>query len=133
MPSEIVSCRFKVEGVRTDRDVKKALQSLYDIFADHGLGQAAFDITGDAHADLITHGDCLYDCSVVSPSLQRLCSLRVHRRPAQAAPPCPGDPPAPPVPIFLALYLRSHGDSYLSLGLAEHLRRSLSAVSQQHI
>ena len=53
MPSEIVSCRFKVEGVRTDRDVKKALQSLYDIFADHGLGQAAFDITGDAHADLI--------------------------------------------------------------------------------
>jgi len=47
MPSEIVSCRFKVEGVRTDRDVKKALQSLYDIFADHGLGQAAFDITGD--------------------------------------------------------------------------------------
>ena len=51
--SDTVSCRFKVEGVRTDRDVKKALQSLYDIFADHGLGQAAFEITGDEHADLI--------------------------------------------------------------------------------
>ena len=51
--SEIVSCRFTVSGVRSDRDVKKALQSLYDIFADHGLGQAAFEITGDEHADLI--------------------------------------------------------------------------------
>lgn len=39
--SDIVSCRFTVSGVRSDRDVKKALQSLYDIFADHGLGQAA--------------------------------------------------------------------------------------------
>ena len=35
--SHIVSCRFEVSGVRNDRDVKKALQALYDIFAEHGL------------------------------------------------------------------------------------------------
>ena len=50
---EIVSCRFKVSGVRTDKDVKKALQALYDIFAEHGLGQATFEITGIEHVDLI--------------------------------------------------------------------------------
>ncbi|HLR45238.1 MAG TPA: hypothetical protein VK065_08650 [Brevibacterium sp.] len=53
MLSDIVSCRFTVHGIRTDKDVKKALQSLYDIFADHGIGQATFEVTGDDHAELI--------------------------------------------------------------------------------
>lgn len=40
----IVSTCFLVEGVATDSDTKKALQSLFDIFAVHGLGQATFEI-----------------------------------------------------------------------------------------
>lgn len=79
MPSEIVSCRFKVEGVRTDRDVKKALQSLYDIFADHGLGQAAFDITGDEHADLIIKhlASVNPDPAIIDQALARAGNYRV--------------------------------------------------------
>lgn len=79
MPSEIVSCRFKVEGVRTDRDVKKALQSLYDIFADHGLGQAAFDITGDEHADLIVKhlASVNPDPAIIDQALARAGNYRV--------------------------------------------------------
>ncbi|WP_313550187.1 hypothetical protein [Corynebacterium sp.] len=79
MPSEIVSCRFKVEGVRTDRDVKKALQSLYDIFADHGLGQAAFDITGDEHAELIVKHlvSVNPDPAIIDAALARAGDFRV--------------------------------------------------------
>ncbi|WP_209373332.1 hypothetical protein [Brevibacterium renqingii] len=40
----ISSSCFLVEGVTTDRDTKKALQSLYDVFAANGLGQATFEI-----------------------------------------------------------------------------------------
>lgn len=79
MPSEIVSCRFKVEGVRTDRDVKKALQSLYDIFADHGLGQAAFEITGDEHAELIVKHlvSVNPDPAIIDAALARAGDFRV--------------------------------------------------------
>lgn len=42
--TKIVSTCFLVEGVTDDRDAKKAMQSLYDIFAEHGLGQATFEI-----------------------------------------------------------------------------------------
>lgn len=52
MADEIVSTRLHVSGVRTDRDVKDALQGLFDIFADLGLGQATFEVTGDGGADL---------------------------------------------------------------------------------
>lgn len=41
----IAETRLQVAGVRTDDDVKKALQPLYDIFADQGMGQATFEIT----------------------------------------------------------------------------------------
>ena len=79
MPSEIVSCRFKVSGVRTDRDVKKALQSLYDIFADHGLGQAAFEITGDEHAELIVKHlvSVNPDPAIIDAALARAGDFRV--------------------------------------------------------
>lgn len=42
--TKIVSTCFLVEGITDDRDTKKAMQSLYDIFAEHGLGQATFEI-----------------------------------------------------------------------------------------
>ncbi|AST22001.1 hypothetical protein CEY17_15465 [Corynebacterium glutamicum ATCC 14067] len=77
--SEIVSCRFTVSGVRSDRDVKKALQSLYDIFADHGLGQAAFEITGDEHAELIVKHlvSVKPDPAIIDQALARACKYRV--------------------------------------------------------
>jgi len=65
--------------VRTDRDVKKALQSLYDIFADHGLGQAAFDITGDEHAELIVKHlvSVNPDPAIIDAALARAGDFRV--------------------------------------------------------
>ncbi|APT08612.1 hypothetical protein BSP99_14980 [Corynebacterium glutamicum] len=77
--SEIVSCRFTVSGVRSDRDVKKALQSLYDIFADHGLGQAAFEITGDEHAELIVKHlvSVKSDPAIIDQALARAGKYRV--------------------------------------------------------
>lgn len=77
--SDIVSCRFTVSGVRSDRDVKKALQSLYDIFADHGLGQAAFEITGDEHAELIVKhlASVTPDPVIIDQALARAGNYRV--------------------------------------------------------
>lgn len=49
----IVSSYFHVSGVKDDNDVRKALQALYDIFAEHGLGQATFEITDSEHAQLV--------------------------------------------------------------------------------
>lgn len=76
---EIVSCRFEVSGVKTDRDVKKALQSLYDIFADHGIGQATFEITGDQHAQLVVkHADTVHpDPAIIDQALARAGDFRV--------------------------------------------------------
>ncbi|WP_040162065.1 hypothetical protein [Mobilicoccus massiliensis] len=51
--SEIVSTRFAVRGVHSDDDVRKALQALFDIFADEGLGQATFELAGGPTADLV--------------------------------------------------------------------------------
>ena len=77
--SRIVSCRFEVSGVRTDRDVKRALQSLYDIFAEHGIGQATFELSGDAHAQLfVKHADTVHpDPEVIGRALARAGDFRV--------------------------------------------------------
>ncbi|EFV91039.1 hypothetical protein [Dietzia cinnamea] len=76
---EIVSCRFEVSGVRTDKDVKKALQTLYDIFADHGLGQATFEITAGQHAQLVVkHVDTVRpDPEIIDRALARAGDFRV--------------------------------------------------------
>lgn len=76
---EIVSCRFEVSGVRSDRDVKKALQALYDIFAEHGLGQATFELTGDEHAQLyVKHPDTVRpDPQIIEKALARAGDFRV--------------------------------------------------------
>ena len=76
---EIVSCRFEVSGVRTDRDVKKALQSLYDIFAEHGIGQATFELTGNEHAQLfVKHADTVHpDPEIIGRALARAGDYRV--------------------------------------------------------
>ncbi len=54
--AKIVSTRFLVDGVNNDRDTKKALQLLYDVFADNDLGQATFEIVpGEATRLWIKH------------------------------------------------------------------------------
>ena len=52
MGERIVSTRLHVSGVRTDQEVKLALQGLYDVFADLGIGQATFEVTESNTADL---------------------------------------------------------------------------------
>lgn len=46
MNDRIVSTTLRVSGVHTDAEVKQALQALYDVFADLGIGQATFEVTG---------------------------------------------------------------------------------------
>jgi hypothetical protein len=48
----IVSTRLLVSGVKTETEVNQALQSLYDVFADLGLGQATFEVTDTGTAEL---------------------------------------------------------------------------------
>ncbi|QDO87863.1 hypothetical protein FNH13_05445 [Ornithinimicrobium ciconiae] len=55
---KIVSTCFLVEGVTDDRDTKKAMQPLFDIFAQQGLGQATFEIVpGEPTRLWIKHKD----------------------------------------------------------------------------
>lgn len=53
MTDNFVSSRYRVEGIRDSNDVTAALQELYDVFADLGLGQAMIEMTGNRTADLI--------------------------------------------------------------------------------
>jgi hypothetical protein len=56
--AKIVSTCFLVEGIADDRDTKMAMQSLFDIFAQHGLGQATFEIVpGEPTRLWIKHKD----------------------------------------------------------------------------
>ncbi len=58
MDEHFASTKLRVSGVRTDDEVKVALQSLYDVFTDLKLGQAAFEVTDTDTADLfIKHLD----------------------------------------------------------------------------
>ncbi len=54
----ITSTTLRVSGVRTDHEVIRALQSLYNVFAELGLGQATFEVTHAGPAALyIKHMD----------------------------------------------------------------------------
>lgn len=56
--TRIVASCFLVEGVLDDDDTKKAMQELFDIFADNGLGQATFEIVpGEPSRLWIKHKD----------------------------------------------------------------------------
>lgn len=58
MTEAIVATRLRVEGLRDDNDVRRALQALYDVFADQDLGQATFELHEGELADLwIKHKD----------------------------------------------------------------------------
>lgn len=50
MPDRIVSTKLRVEGVHTDDDVRNALQALYDVFTELGIGQGTFEVERDGGA-----------------------------------------------------------------------------------
>lgn len=81
MNDHIVSTRLRVSGVRTDEEVKLALQSLYDVFADLGLGQATFEVTDSDTADLfIKHLDTVtVDVDEIDAALARAGGFRIVR------------------------------------------------------
>lgn len=73
---------FEVDSVSTERDVKKALQSLYDDFAEHGLGQATFEIVdenGPARLIIKHKADVVVDPEVIDHALQRAGGYGLHR------------------------------------------------------
>lgn len=74
-----VSTKLRVEGVRTDRDVTQALQSLFDVFAELGLGQATFETSETGVADLfIKHVDTVtVDVAAINDALMRAGEFRV--------------------------------------------------------
>lgn len=77
--AKIVSTRFLVEGVTDDRDTKKAMQPLFDIFARHGLGQATFEIVpGEPTRLWIKHKDTVAPSrELIDEALARAGDYRV--------------------------------------------------------
>lgn len=51
-PDPIVATTLAVAGVRSDGEVREALQALFDVFTELGLGQATFEVTGSEVARL---------------------------------------------------------------------------------
>src|SRR5690606_19058254 len=49
----VASTTFRVKGVRSEDDVREALQGLYDVFTELGLGQATFEVSDTDVARLI--------------------------------------------------------------------------------
>lgn len=79
MADHIVHTRLHVKGVRTDAQVTQALQALYDVFADLGLGQATFELTGTDTADLfVKHkGSVTPDIDAMNRALAEAGDFRV--------------------------------------------------------
>lgn len=72
---------FEVEAVNDDNDVKKALQSLYDVFATNGLGQATFEIVGNNSPArlIIKHkAEVTVDPQVIDKALRSAGKYRLH-------------------------------------------------------
>ena len=77
--ARIVATCFLVEGVTDDRDTKRALQPLFDIFAAHGLGQATFEIVpGEPTRLWIKHKDSVQPTrELIDEALARAGNYRV--------------------------------------------------------
>ncbi len=75
----IVSTCFLVDGVTDDRDTKQAMQPLYDIFAQHGLGQATFEIVpGEPTRLWIKHKDSVEPSrELIAEALARAGDYRI--------------------------------------------------------
>ena len=80
MDGRIVSTKLRVEGVKTDADVRQALQSLYDVFTELGIGQGTFEVERDGGvAKLwVKHlASVDVDVSAVNAALEKAGSYRV--------------------------------------------------------
>lgn len=55
MADPIVETRLRVTGIRTDTEVKRGLQALYDVFTPLGLGGATFEVTDAGTWVIIKH------------------------------------------------------------------------------
>lgn len=77
--SHIISTMLRVAGVRTDHEVIRALQSLYNVFAELGLGQATFEVTHAGPAELyIKHMDTVtVDVAAIDAALAQAGDFRV--------------------------------------------------------
>lgn len=77
--SHITSTKLRVSGVRTEQEVIKALQSLYNVFAELHLGQATFEVTHAGPAELfIKHLDTVtVDVPAINAALARAGDFRV--------------------------------------------------------
>lgn len=77
--ARIVSTRLLVESVDDDWDVKRASQSLFDVFAEEGLGQATFEIVPGERTRLwIKHKETVEpDRQVIDAALSRAGDYRV--------------------------------------------------------
>ena len=79
MSDQIVHTHLRVAGVRTQADVTNALQALYDVFTEVGVGGATFEVTDADAADLfIKHKDSVTpDVATINEALSRAGSFRV--------------------------------------------------------
>lgn len=79
MGERIVSTHLHVSGVRTDEEVKLALQGLYDVFAELGIGQATFEVTESTTADLfLKHLDTVtVDVDALNAALIQVGEFRI--------------------------------------------------------
>ncbi len=81
MDEHFASTKLRVSGVRTDDEVKVALQALYDVFTELKLGQAAFEVTNTDVADLfIKHLDTVsVDVDAIDAALSSAGDFHVVR------------------------------------------------------
>lgn len=80
MPNRIVSTKLRVEGVHTDADVRHALQALYDVFTELGIGQGTFEVEreGGAARLWVKHlASVDVDVAAVNAALERAGDFRV--------------------------------------------------------
>lgn len=80
MPDRIVSTKLRVEGVQTDAEVKHALQALYDVFTELGIGQGTFEVERDGGAAKlwVKHRESVnVDVAAVNDALARAGDFRV--------------------------------------------------------
>lgn len=73
MPA-LESTALRVSGVHTEDDVRECLQELYDVFTEHGWGQATFEVDpdgGDATVWIKHRADAAVDPAVVDAAVRR--------------------------------------------------------------
>lgn len=79
MNDYIVATRLLVSGVRTESEVTQALQSMYDVFTELGLGQATFEVTETGPARLwVKHLDSVtVDVQALNAALAEAGEFRI--------------------------------------------------------